>query len=296
MTDAPEPGIYPDIPMDEYRAWPYPNYSLLKLWRKDLCDEERKAEIEKPTEPNDAMRLGSMVEVAIHDEAAVGADTQPYPAGVKQKNSKAYNELVEANPGITYLPPSLYAKHGEMVAAAKAMAKKIKADEWVWPKLDGALRQVSFVCDLTFDGMLGERVTHRVKGRADYLRKKAGLILDLKTTSYGGPRSMGRVFHDQAYDVQAALYANCLTKLLGKPLQFYFIMVRTVYPYVVTPYNTSTTEMAGELLRYGQNAYETYLERHAECVRTGVWGGYRNDDDPLGKDRILSVIWPPWAA
>jgi hypothetical protein len=289
------PGIYPHIPDADYRAWPYPSYSLLSNFRdEDKCELEIAYAIEHPDEQTEEMSLGNMVEQAIDNPNAVGGDTKVLPPEIKARRGAVWQAFQAANPGIEWLPPSEYAKHGERVQVARDMAASVKEHKIARVMLDGAERQVSFVCDLEFVGASGQPVTHRVKGRVDYLQRDDGCIVDLKTCAFGNPRKVGARMWQYAYDVQSALYTDCMTKLLGREMEFFFVFVRSVKPYVVTPYNGhNTTEMAGHFLTLGRAAYQVYLEQLAECRMTGVWHGYRSPDSP--DSPILDVYLPAWA-
>jgi len=290
MSDIIEPGFYADVPDPTYRAWPYPSQSLVSLFRDDsLCEMDVKHYLETGKEQSEAMRFGDMVEAAV-DGREVAPEVQQLPAGIKRRSGATWVVLRDENPGITYLPPSEYKKHGDAKAKAIEVAAAVKADKYAMSLVRGE-KQVSFVWDATFTNAGGLKVVHRVKGRLDYLDIERGIIADLKTTSYGGPRRLGYWARDHAWDIQAAMYTDAMASLLGKPMKFYFVVVRTSKPYPVSIYNGhNSTEMAGYLLGEGRFDYQQYLEQLAECKRTGVWRSYRhpsNVDEP-----ILDLQWP----
>jgi hypothetical protein len=293
-TNCPEPGIYRDVPEAEYRAWPLPSYSTLAKFRdEDMCELEIKYAIENPPESTAAMNLGNMVERAV-DGLDISPDIKKLPPEIKARRGVAWDEFQKQNPGIEYLPPSEFSKHESTIEVAKAIGESVRQNDFVELLLTSAERQVSFVCDLEFKGDTGELVTHRVKGRADYVNFDTGEIADLKTTAFGNPRRVGAYFWQKAYDVQSALYTDCLTKLTGREMAFYFIVARTAKPYVVTIYNGhNTTEMAGHYLSIGRNAYQMYLEQLRECVTTNTWRGYYSPDAP--ESRVLDIYLPTWA-
>jgi hypothetical protein len=291
-----EPGLYTDVPDEEYRAWPYPSYSTLKHFRDDsMCEEEIKFAIDNPPDPSEAMRLGTMVELAIDDPDSFCKNVLPLPPEIKVRRGSAWQELQKANPDITYLPSSEYKKHKDSLQQARDMAESVRNCELAAKLINKAERQVSFVCDLEFADAMGELVKHRVKGRCDYLNRSAGIVPDLKTSTFGGQRSVGIQIWKLGYDIQSALYTDCVSLLLNKPIRFYFIFVRSVKPYVVTVYNAhNTSEMAGNLLAIGRGWYQIALERYANCVRTGVWRGYFSPDNE--ESRVLDPILPGYAS
>jgi len=298
--ESPGPGIYEDIPDAEYRAWDYPSYSTLALFRDpDNSELDVKYAIEHPREPTDEMGLGLLVEQALDDPKSLGAGVKQLPPEIKVRRGAAWQEFQRANPDIEWLPPSEYVKHMERIVMAAEMAVSVHNHPKFGVLIGDSKRQVSFVADLTFPGADGQEVTHRVKGRADYLNREKGIITDLKTTGFGSPRRVGANFWTFAYDVQTALYTDALSALLGQEIAFYFVVARTCKPYIVTVYNGhNTTEMAGGLLGIGRRAYQTYLEQLAECRRTGVWRGYYQEaamDGAGNYSLILDVELPGWA-
>lgn len=188
---TPEPGIYPGVPDAEYRAWPLPSYSMLALFRdEDNCELDVKWAIEHPREVTEEMELGNMVEAAVEDPDSIGVGVEKLPPEIKVRRGVAWQEFSKEHPGISFLPPAEYAKWEERIVLARDMAAAVHGDELAEKLIVGAERQVSFVCDLTFPGQDGE-VTHRVKGRVDYLHRAEGIIADLKTTGMGCPRRIG---------------------------------------------------------------------------------------------------------
>ncbi len=300
---APPPGVYADVSEDEYRQWPYPSYSLLSLFRdEDKCELEVKHTIENPKDPTEQMALGTMVETAIDEPKLLGKGVEPLPPEIKVRRGTAWEEFKKLNPDTIFLPKSEYKKHESQIVQALDMGAKVLQEPLAQRIITRSERQVSFVCDLEFVGQAGELVTHRVKGRADYLDRgghifkdfDGGTIGDLKTSAFGNPRRVGASWWGFAYDVQSALYTDCLAQLLDKEMRFYFIAVRSIPPYVVTIYNGhNSTEMALDFLNRGRRAYQCYLEQLAECKRTGVWRGYYTLDAP--EKKVLDIQIPGYA-
>lgn len=304
MTDpAPgaTPGIFYDVPMEVYRAWPYPSQSQLRYWRdEELCELEIKHLLEAPDSQTEAMRLGCFYERAV-DGLEISPDVQLLPPEIKARRGAAWEELRDNNPGVTFLPPSEYSTLKEQIEIAQSMAQATHAHPLAEKLLAGAKRQVSFVWDATFVGQSGEMVTHRVKGRLDYwqdkpIGKMPKVIVDLKSTSAGGQRSIGRTAWQNGYDIQAALYTDAMRDLLKDPeIGFYFIFCRTKAPYVVSVYNgQNTAEMADQLLMMGRGHYQIALEKLGECRRTGNWRGYVDLAAP--DSMVLDMMLPNWAS
>jgi len=295
--DAPEPGLHFDVPFETYLEWDCPSQSVLSLFRnRDLCELDILYRLMNPPEPTQYMELGSLLEAAVDDPDSLGANIRPLPKEIKARRGLAWQTFRDENPGITFLPKTEWEKHNQQAQQLRAMAKQVNAV--AGKLLANAKKQVSFVADLSFTGESGDEATHRVKGRLDYLDEAyledCGVILDLKATSYGGQRSVGRSMWGLAYDIQSALYTDAMEVLLGRKLKFLFIVCRTSAPYPVTIYDGhDTTEMANQFLDIGRRAYQVYLERLAGCVREDRWRGYYSPAQP--DDAILDIELPSWA-
>jgi len=294
--DAPEPGLYDDVPFEKYLEWDCPSQSLLSLFRnRDLCELDILYRLMHPVEQTPQMELGHLLEAAVDDPDSIGGNIQPLPTEIKARRGAAWEHLRDDNPNITFLPRTEWDKYWERAESLAAMAKQVNLV--AGRLLENVKKQVSFVADLCFTGESGDTVTHRVKGRLDYLDEgdsEGGIILDLKSTASGGPRSVGRSMWDFAYDIQSALYTDAMELLLGKKFKFLFVVCRTSPPYPVTVYDGhNTTEMANQFLDIGRSAYQVYLERLAGCVRENRWRGYYSPVAP--DDAILDIELPPWA-
>lgn len=291
--DVPEPGIYEDVPFEDYLEWDCPSQSLLSLFRnRELCELDVLYRIMNPPEQTPQMELGHLLEAAVDEPDSLGVNVQPLPDSVKARRGVAWQHLRDENPGVRFLPKTEWQKHREQTETLKAMAKQVNLV--AGRLLENAKRQVSFVADLSFTGESGDKVSHRVKGRVDYLDEESGLILDLKSTYAGGQRNVGRTMWDFAYDVQSALYTDALEQLAGRGFGFLFIVCRTSPPYPVTIYDGhNTTEMANQFLDIGRRAYQVHLERLAGCVRENRWRGYFSPAQP--DDAILDIELPSWA-
>jgi len=139
------------------------------------------------------------------------------------------------------------------------------------------------------------KVFLRVKGRLDYWIDSMGVIADLKTTSFGGPRAIGREIWRLGYDIQSALYTDgMIERTENQDIKFYFIFVRSVPPYITTVYNGhNTAEMAGQSLGIGRGWYREALQKYAECARSGIWREFFSPDNPESK--VLDPILPSYA-
>src|SRR5690606_26638227 len=64
LLDAPEPGLYPNVPADAYHRWPVASQTVLKIMR-DRSPAHARQYMLTPPEPTPAMVLGQAIHMAI---------------------------------------------------------------------------------------------------------------------------------------------------------------------------------------------------------------------------------------
>ena len=88
--DAPPPGIYEEVPEDEYHRWNLPRQSIISWFRDPgLCELDILFRILCPPTPTDSMALGNLLEVAVDTPELLGANVQPLPSQIKARRGAA---------------------------------------------------------------------------------------------------------------------------------------------------------------------------------------------------------------
>lgn len=121
------------------------------------------------------------------------------------------------------------------------------------------------------------------KFRVDYLNKKRGVSIDLKSdaTDVRPKKWRNRAF-DLDYHIQGGFYNYGLERItMTTHLTFIFIAVEKEYPHGVYVY-----EMDNEMITYGQIEAMKAIKVYAECLATDVWPCY-----PPG---IHTLALPGW--
>jgi exodeoxyribonuclease VIII len=124
--------------------------------------------------------------------------------------------------------------------------------------------------------------------RPDWLMLDEGLVVDIKTTKDaspgdpggggGFPRSIGQF----RYDVQAALYSDCLTEYFGKSFDFLFFAIESAPPYGMAVYRVDPDDIDRARYQYLQD-----MARLIDFVENQTYnGGY-----PTG---VLTVEVPKY--
>ena len=267
-----EPGIYYDIPFEEYKTWDAVNWSKLKLAKKSplhFLDSH-------PIEPTKAMRLGS----GVHDgflepdrvarEYAVMPNFSTHPDNKtkdgKQSNSHATKfveaaerEFINENAGKTIVPQTEYDAITGCVAALKrnpVVAKLVKSGNpevsIVWYDDEFAMLCKCRIDWLDVDGM-------------------TAYITDLKTTA--DCMRFEKQIHGMDYNGQMAFYRRAIEATIGLPS---VVSVIAVEPQ--RPFGNMAAPMDGSDLTQGGLLCVELLGLIADCRRTGIWYGYSNPD------------------
>jgi hypothetical protein len=276
---TPEPGIYFDIPFDEYRQWPAVNNSSISYGQRSMLHYR-----EQPDRPTtDAMRFGSFVHSIclerhrLHQEYVPEPDLTAKclkPDGTPYANPKAtkkYKELMAEYRELTgdkqLVPSDWFDTAQGMLAAIDAHPI---ANELLLPPGNP---EVSIVWDDAETGL-------RCKARIDWLRYDNATneltAVDLKTTQDASDfeRSIAKF----AYHRQAAFYLDGLAERYDweaiRGCAFWFVAVEKE-----PPYGVRAAPMSQDAIRLGRTQYREFLHKLKECRRTGVYPGYDSPDE-----------------
>lgn len=116
----------------------------------------------------------------------------------------------------------------------------------------------------------------KCKCRPDWLCKKDGLIIDLKTTEDASPEAFSRSINKFRYHVQAAFYTR------GCELEdFVFVVVEKTPPHAVVCYKASS-----DMIAAGNRVADSNLDLLAKCQKSNRWPSYA--------DTIINTDLPRW--
>lgn len=94
-------------------------------------------------------------------------------------------------------------------------------------------------------------------------------VYDLKTTTNASPQEWRRRAFDLNFDMQAAFYSRGLQELLGREVEFRFVVVEVEPPHAVS---VVALDQVG--LDLGARKVERAMYQWAKCIATGHWPGY----------------------
>ena len=283
---TPEPGVYYDVPFDEYCRWDAVNASLLK--QVAVCPAAALWYMQYGVEQSDAMKLGrarhhALLEPATFDQHFVVADG--CGAEIKtgeRKGQHCGNSARVCRGGAWYCgthdpakgQPSEDAR--EPISEADARACRYIRDSVIGhpatAAIMGAVDGRNEVSLLWLDLMTGTLC----KARVDRVVPSLNILFDLKTTGGSAhPRAVVSAARRFKWALQAAHYiagASALAEDLGvdrDELDFVFCAVGSSPPNIITP-----APMTAGAMDWGELERASALQTLDECETTQHWPGY----------------------
>lgn len=266
MKPAPKPGIYFDVPFEEYASWDAVNNSQLSPAVRSMLHYRE----QEPREATPAMHLGKIVHAGKLDPAtlldrfAVMPDFTPQLAREyeRPRASKEWKELAAAwadrNVGKEVVSQE---EMDRLRGVLTALSRHGRAAEY----LARGRAEISLVW---IDGSTGLLC----KGRPDWWDEQARAIVDLKTTADASKFEIQMA--KLAYHRQGAFYADGIRTLTKKPH-----MVRIVVVESDKPFGVRAAPLSEDALLAGHEEYVRLLVQIAECRRRGEWPGYEDPDE-----------------
>lgn len=271
MKPIPEPGIYPNVPLEEYLAWDACSHSRLEDLRRSAAYCRHR--IDEPDEESTPAQLaGQALHCAALEPERFAQRYRLRPPG--DGRTKAVREAREALAAQGFVPLS----EETYLACEEARARLL-----AHPTLGDALRrtdarvELSCVADVTISGE-----PLRVKVRFDWVSRRIATAIDLKFVVDATPDGFSRAIYSYGWHRQAALY-RLVGDRLAIPVEiFYFGAVMKDPPYELGCY-----QLEEEAVALGTEEVWQLLSRYAHCERINHWPGFPEDVMPIGL--------PPWA-
>lgn len=267
----PEPGLHPDIPFEEYVAWPLLSNSKLGLMEKSPAHFHHGGLEAKPEQ-----KFGTAGHTCILEPPRYARE---YVTGPDVKlNTKAgklkWAHAETAADGRTLLRFN----DGVLAETLRDSAHRVP---FIHDLLSGAGRnELSIVWDCPHTGV-------RCKGRLDRFTTVDGYtsIVDLKCMADASRAKFSRSVAGFGYHRQAAMYLDGLAAL--DPDRD----IRRRYIFLVgeksgcCPFGVY--ELDDESLRTGRILYISLLRRYLQCKETDYWPGYTDNE-------VESISIPKW--
>ncbi len=260
-----EPGIYPDMDIEEYHFGPGLSSTELKPILETVDDfvwERENDDIS--TEARDAGRL-------LHDAILPDSLDHAYRfySKTKTRGAKAYRKFCEKHDCI-----GLFESDMVMVSAIRRQI----ADH---PRLNSVL-SASGDAEVSY---FAEIQGHLCKARPDYVVEddKGLWIFDLKSTrkGKGHPRRWPREMLSRGYHISAGMYCDVVETVTGKPVHgFVHIVVEKEGPWKVAGHNlgAKTISLGREKFREALGIYDAW--KRGEVDYTGYSDEFFETDVP----------------
>lgn len=214
-------------------------------------------------EQTPAMRLGSLVHLAILEPAKLSASTAIWQAG--RRAGKDYEAFCVENEGREIITQ---AERDELTTFAQA----VHANDLARELIAGSEHEVTLEWSAQSYGY--------AKARLDGVTEN-GDVIELKTVSR--INDFGAQFARMGYDLQCGWYREGLNIAKGKRKRNVWIIVVESQP----PYDVAVWRVPSNALQGGLNRAQEIASRYRVCECTGVFPGVQAES---GTDLVL----PPW--
>ncbi len=250
MRPRPEPGVYFDVPFDEYQQWDAWNPSTIKIGL-DESMMAMKHVMDMGSESSDSMDLGTACHLAILQPDLLSSRIVVWPEG--RRAGKVWDAFEAEHANKLILTAKEYAACIHIRDCVRA--HRPAADLF---GTDGRTEAVIVWEDSATGAMC--------KGRTDWLAET--FIADLKTAADPKPRGFMNAAVKYQYYVSMGAYMDGLWTL-GKQIETaHFVVVGNKPWHDVVVY-----DMSPQSIRVGIERWQKGLARALECERLGRWPG-----------------------
>lgn len=264
--DVPEPGIYADVPFEQYLSWKAVSNSRLSRARRSLLHFKEEANYDSP-----ALRIGRFIHCGVLEPLAIQMRYAVMPPFELDKDNCTAAGAPSTSTGTTYYKNKVrefkaanqgkevveQSEYDMLLGISKSLNRSTRAREYL---ADPGETELSIVWVDPETGLL-------CKARIDFLNSG---INDLK--SCADAMNFSKSIANYGYHRQGAFYRAGYQVLTGKLLPFRLIAVEKDKPYGVraAPLNEDAIEV-------GESEVRETLRAIKGAYDSGTWPCY---DDP----------------
>ncbi len=252
----PAPGLYEDVPAEQYHAWPACSSSRLRHIGRSPAYAKWCADNPKPSTP--AMLRGTTIHSAVLEPHLFHTQYASWsgPSRNTKAGKEAWAEFQAENESKTIVPVVDY-----------DIARKVSDAAWAHPVasvlLADARRELS--------GVWMEDGTP-CKFRADAVDDGSTLV-DLKTTArVGSVGEIERWLVNNGTHIQSAHYKRGLNAC-DVPVSEAIVIVANTE----SPHEVAVVRLTPDLLRCGEERRRRRMATYAECLQSGLWPAWPTD-------------------
>lgn len=260
-----KPGIYNDLPIDQYHA--APGISKTGLWTiyKQSPAHYRFGERKE----NQAFDFGQACHFAILQPEEFERQVFRGPEDRRGNKWKDAQEWCAAE-------GKLLLTAGDHDAAA-TIRDAVHSNSWINSVITGGVSEVE-----TSGFWNDPRTGTLCRCRPDLYREDLGIILDLKTCTSAAKDDFMRSVINYGYHAQEAFYSEGWRRLDKNVDGFVFLAVEKTAPYAFALY-----ELPPSIVSEGYAIMRKALNTYAECEAAQKWPAYSED--------IVELEFPKWA-
>lgn len=262
----PAPGVYRNIPDEEYRSWPAVSQSDLKT----VLTSPRHLKLSldgKYRKESTGFSVGTLVHTQLLEPDRFASDV----VVAEQRRTKKYLEENQGKILVTqtemddarYTADAINSVIGDVIQRALAAGDTELSMHWID-------RESGLPC----------------KGRLDIWDAHTKSIIDLKTVGRSArPDEFAKDCANYGYEIQARFYKRGLSTCGPGALRFLFLAAETSYPNFCGLYElgTDTERVAAQRIRRAMSTI-------AQCIKTNSWPGYNERDGQAD-----TIDLPGWA-
>lgn len=275
---VPEDGahIIENMPAQQYHARPEISvHGLMKVLDAPAKFIEERT---KPKDPTPAMRLGSLIHLAVLEPDRFKSDVAVLPDGIdkRSKEGKAAWAQFQAKHAGKEIITADEVELLEAIASSVLSSQRHTRAARLLKTGDGISEGSMF-----WTGHMGMRC----KGRFDRFTfiAERPVLIDLKKMKDASDSAMERSIAEWRYHMQAAFYIDgfCMCRPDLPPPTYVIVAVEDDAPYLVNQKKISDAAIAE-----GRRLYRKGIEAYASCRESNNWPGYA--------DTILTAELPTW--
>lgn len=256
---ARKPELLPDIPEATYRRWPEVSQTELKLLLG--APAKLRHERDNPSEPTDAMALGTALHVAVFEPDRFNSEYVRMPQFNRRTNAGKAEHAAFIAEHPSHLSDDDYTAVIEMRDSARDAAGRL---------LRGGRSELSARwCDPD-TGIW-------CKLRVDWAPTDIPILVDLKSTIDATLHGFPRQVYNFGYHIQGAFYSDGMAQCGVATQAFVIIAVEKQPPYLAAVYELDDTAIA-----VGRDKYKEALATYRECMITDEWPGYERGVQVIG--------------
>lgn len=264
---CPDPGVYRDVPAEEYHSWEAVSNSRLSLLKRSPLHYQHGF-----TATTAQMALGSLVHSGVLEPLSIAKryvfmpNYASHPDNVSKTGVRSFSASTDFVKKMQEQFQSLNfdkeivseEQYNTMIGMASALQANVAARDLL---RDGEA-EVSLVWDDPDTGL-------RCKCRIDWLKAKSRIFVDLKTTADAS--EFERSIVKYGYHRQTSFYQRGLLLAAGIEAVPWVIAAETK-----APFGCRSAPMNSEALKLGLYEVDELLAKVVQCQTAGEWPGYEN--------------------